>query len=69
MLIGDGQDYFRDEDKRVREELRALGCRIHGISILCPNNAYMAQMCESVVDVTDLAGANDATDHVAESIT
>lgn len=69
LLIGDGQDYFRDEDRQVRDELRALGCRIHGISILQPNNAYMAQMCEYTVDVTDLAGANDATDMVAENIT
>lgn len=69
LLIGDGIDYFREADKKVRDELRALGCRIHGISILQKNNTYMQQMCESVVDVADLAGANDATDHVAENIT
>lgn len=69
LLIGDGADYFRDADRQVRDELRALGCRIHGISILTPNNAYMQEMCEYVVDVADLSGRNDATDKVAVALT
>jgi uncharacterized protein with von Willebrand factor type A (vWA) domain len=69
LLIGDGYDVFGDEDRRVRDELRSLGARIHGITIMTPNNAYFAEMCEWHTDVQDLAGANDATDRLAQNIT
>ncbi len=69
VLIGDGQDYFREADQAIKARLEALGVRIHGISIRCPNNKYMEQMCSTVVDVIDLAGSNAATDAVAANIT
>jgi uncharacterized protein with von Willebrand factor type A (vWA) domain len=69
LLIGDGCDVFGDEDRRVRDELRALGARIHGITIMTPNNPYFAEMCEWHTDVQDLSGANEATDRLAQSIT
>lgn len=69
VLIGDGCDYFDADDAGVKADLEALGCRIHGISIMTPNNAYMQQMCEYVVDVTDLAGENAATDALAVALT
>jgi uncharacterized protein with von Willebrand factor type A (vWA) domain len=69
LLIGDGCDHFGDEDRRVRDELRALGARIHGITILTPSNPYFAQMCEWHTDVQDLSGANEATDRLAQNIT
>jgi uncharacterized protein with von Willebrand factor type A (vWA) domain len=69
LLIGDGMDHFGDEDRRVRDELRALGARIHGITIMTPNNPYFAQMCEWHTDVQDLSGANEATDRLAQNIT
>lgn len=69
ILIGDGCDTFRDEDKRIRDRLRELDVRIHGITIMTGANPYFDQMCEWHVDVTDLAGSNDATDALAENIT
>jgi uncharacterized protein with von Willebrand factor type A (vWA) domain len=69
VLISDGQDHFREDDNTIKHALNDLGVRIHGISILCPNNAYCSQMCEYVVDVQDLAGSNDATDKLAQNIT
>jgi uncharacterized protein with von Willebrand factor type A (vWA) domain len=69
ILIGDGQDYFREADQTIKHALNELGVRIHGISILCPNNAYLGQMCEYVVDVQDLAGSNDASTKLAQNIT
>jgi uncharacterized protein with von Willebrand factor type A (vWA) domain len=69
ILISDGGDYFREDDLAIRNELNALGVRIHGISILAPGNTYLEQMCEYVVDVIDLAGSNDGTDKLAENIT
>lgn len=69
ILVGDGQDYFREADQKVCDELRALGVRIHGITILTGANPYFEQACDWYVDVTDLAGANEATDRLAENIT
>lgn len=69
LLIGDGYDVFGDADRRVRDELRALGARIHGISVMAPNNPYFTEMCDWHTDVQDLAGSNDATDRLAQNIT
>jgi len=69
ILIGDGQDTYTEEDMGIKALLTDMGVRIHGISIMCPNNRYMAQMCEYVEDVVDLAGSNDATSKVAQNIT
>jgi uncharacterized protein with von Willebrand factor type A (vWA) domain len=71
VLIGDGQDHFEQADQDVRDRLHALGVRIHGITIETGENPYFEQMCEWHVDVAEiaLAGANDATDALAEQIT
>jgi uncharacterized protein with von Willebrand factor type A (vWA) domain len=69
ILVGDGQDYFREADQKVCDELRKLGVRIHGITILTGENPYFEQACDWYVDVTDLAGANEATNRLAENIT
>lgn len=69
ILIADGQDRFAARDTEIRNALRGRDVRIHGISILAPNNAYMEQMCEYVEDVIDLAGANDTTTKIAQNLT
>lgn len=69
ILIGDGEDHYGIPDKQIHDKLVDMGVRIHGISILSPNNSYMQAMCEYVVDVIDLAGSNEATDALAENIT
>lgn len=69
VLMTDGHDYFRDDDIELREELRALGVRLHGVAIGMPHNEYLEEMCDDTVPAYDLAGANDATHHLAEAIT
>lgn len=69
ILIGDGADHYADKDAKLKRELEDMDVRKHGISILSPGNAYMEEMCEWVVDVIDLAGANDATTQLAHRIT
>jgi uncharacterized protein with von Willebrand factor type A (vWA) domain len=69
ILIGDGLDRFTDADRKVRDELRALNVRIHGITIMTPSNPYFEQMCDWHMDVQELAGPNDATDALAEQLT
>lgn len=69
ILVGDGEDTFGAEDLRIRNALRERGVRIHGISIATPGNAYMAQMCDEVVDVANLADEDEATTALANNIT
>lgn len=69
VLLGDGQDSFTDSDQKIRDELRALDVRIHGISIAMPDNAYMNQMCEYTIDVASIAEEGAALDALAEQIT
>lgn len=67
ILIGDGQDYFAQDDLEIREALTAKGVRVQGISIGCEGNRYMEQMCDHTIDVTrmDLDGPNDASASLA----
>jgi uncharacterized protein with von Willebrand factor type A (vWA) domain len=69
ILIGDGQDQYAEEDQALVKELRDMGVRIHGISIGCPNNAYMAAACDHVVDIATLADEESVFDALAENIT
>jgi uncharacterized protein with von Willebrand factor type A (vWA) domain len=69
ILIGDGQDRYADEDKALVKELRDMGVRLHGISIGCPNNAYMAEACDHVIEIADLAQEEAVLDALAENIT
>lgn len=68
VLMTDGQDYYQEDDEKLREELRARGVRLHGVAIGMRSNAYLEEMCEETVAAWDLAGSNDATQHLAEAI-
>lgn len=68
VLIGDGLCAYTKRDATVLAELRELGVRIHGITILTPNNPYFDTACDWHVDVADLAGANEATDMLAANL-
>lgn len=59
VLLTDGEDTFGEDDRQIRDRLRAQGVRIQGISILQPDNAYLAEMCESYLDVSQLADTRD----------
>lgn len=69
VLIGDGIDRVGAEDLAIAKELRDLGVRIHGISILHRGNAYMEAICDYVSEVMDLAGPNDESAQLAQNIT
>jgi len=68
VIATDGQDRFHDDDKALRDELVERGIRLHGVAIGMESNSYLEQMCESVVAAWDLAGSNEATNHLAEAI-
>lgn len=68
VILTDGHDYFREDDVKLRDELRERGVRLHGVAIGMESNEYLEEMCESVVSAWDLAGSNEATNHLAEAI-
>lgn len=68
VLMTDGQDYYQDDDEKLRNELRELGVRLHGVAIGSQSNEYLEEMCEETVSAWDLAGSNDATTHLAGAI-
>lgn len=68
VLISDGEDRYQDDDKRLRDELTARGVRLHGVMIADSSSQYLREMCSTLVSAYDLAGANDATDALAENI-
>lgn len=70
VVITDGHDGFGPEDTALRDELRNRGVRLHGVAVGMPaeQNAYLQEICESVVSAYDLGGSNDATKHLAEAI-
>lgn len=70
VMVGDGNAGFSDEDKRLRDELNALGVRIFGIGIGGPFD-YLEHYCEHVVDVHDfdLTDPSQATAELATHVT
>lgn len=68
VLISDGEDYYQDDDIRLQSELKARGVRMHGVMIGDVPSEYLTEMCETLVSAYDLAGANEATDMLAENI-
>lgn len=70
VLITDGHCSYGDEDETIRQALAAKGVRIHGVSIgmNADDNAYLQQMCDDTVSAYDMAGTNEASNHLAEVI-
>jgi uncharacterized protein with von Willebrand factor type A (vWA) domain len=69
VLVGDGIERWKDEDKQIRREFEDKNVRVHGISIETGTNHYFDQMCDWHVDIADMATADEATTRLAQSIT
>jgi len=68
VLISDGEDYYQEDDERMAAELKGRGVRMHGVMIGDVPSEYLTEMCETLVSAYDLAGANEATDMLANNI-
>jgi uncharacterized protein with von Willebrand factor type A (vWA) domain len=72
IVITDGQDKFEAEDERLRNEFESLGIRRHGVAIGmdAEDNRFLLRLCgdQAVVSAFDLAGSNDAIDHLATQV-
>lgn len=70
VIATDGYDHYQDDDEQLRLELVGRGVRLHGVAIGmdAAQNDYLQSMCETTVSAWDLAGSNEATNHLAEAI-
>lgn len=66
--IGDGADNYGADDTQLRDEFRGRGVRIHGVMIGAAPSQWQREMCDTLVSAYDLAGANEATDVLAQNI-
>lgn len=69
ILMTDGQCSFGERDMTVRDRLRELGVKIHGISIAAPNNRYLNQMCDWQCELTDMDDMTDTSKTLAGQLT
>lgn len=69
VLVTDGSCHMSERDIELRDELRAKGVRIHGVTIGMANTPYTDEMCDDTVPVYDVIGKNNATDHIIQHIT
>jgi uncharacterized protein with von Willebrand factor type A (vWA) domain len=70
VVITDGQDGLGSEDYALRDSLRSMGVRLHGVTIGqdARDNRYLQEICDTTVSAYDLGGSNSATAHLAEAI-
>lgn len=70
VVITDGHDGLGPEDYALRDSLRSMGVRLHGVTIGqdVKSNQYLQEICDTTVSAYDLGGSNSATAHLAEAI-
>lgn len=69
VLITDGQDRIRDEDRELAERARTLGVRLHGVAVGQASNPWLNEICDDQVSAQELAAPSEATGHLAEVLT
>jgi uncharacterized protein with von Willebrand factor type A (vWA) domain len=70
IIVSDGEDYVTDEDRAIRDELRAMNVKIHGIAIGLAPTSYMLEICDVATSVTDYtAHENQASKRLAIDLT
>lgn len=70
IIVTDGEDYVTDEDIAIRDELRAMGVKIHGIAIGIGVTTYLLTICDVTTSVTEFTPEkNQASDRLAIDLT
>jgi uncharacterized protein with von Willebrand factor type A (vWA) domain len=68
VIVTDGYDTLTEQTIEIRDYLRKMGVRIHGITIGIAPTEYMTTVCDSVSSVFDFAGPNQTSDRLAIDI-
>lgn len=69
VICTDGEDRITEEDIAIRDELRAMGVRIHGMSIGIAPTRYLLDICERTTPVYEYHGHVEANHRLAVDIT
>jgi uncharacterized protein with von Willebrand factor type A (vWA) domain len=69
VICTDGEDWITDEDLAIRDELKAMGVRIHGMSIGIAPTRYLLDICERTTPVYEYHGHVEANHRLAVDIT
>ena len=65
VIITDGGDRVTEQTIQIRDALRAMGVKIHGIVINARATDYVVTVCDTVTTVFDFVGPNDTSDRLA----
>jgi uncharacterized protein with von Willebrand factor type A (vWA) domain len=68
VIVTDGGDRLTEESIAMRDALRAMGVKIHGICIGIKPTPYMIEVCDRVSSVFDFAGPDATSDRLAIDI-
>jgi uncharacterized protein with von Willebrand factor type A (vWA) domain len=69
LIITDGADRVTPQTIEIRDALRAMNVKIHGIVIGAAPGDYMLTVCDVVSSVFDFVGPNEASDRLAIDLT
>jgi uncharacterized protein with von Willebrand factor type A (vWA) domain len=69
VIITDGGDRLTESTYVLRDKLRGMGVKIHGIAIEMAPTPYLLETCDSVSSVFDFAGPNNASNRLAIDLT
>lgn len=65
VIITDGGDRVTEQTIELRDALRAMGVKIHGLVINARATDYVVTVCDTVSTVFDFVGPNETTDRLA----
>lgn len=65
LIITDGGDRVTPQTIEIRDALRAMNVKIHGIAVGVAPTDYLLTVCDAVSSVFDYAGPNSTSDRLA----
>lgn len=68
VLITDGGDTVTERTIELRDQLRAMGVKIHGIAVGIKPTPYLLTVCDRTSAIFDFAGPNPTSDRLAIDI-
>ncbi len=69
VLVTDGGDTITDETIEIRDALRSLGVRIHGLMIGVTPTQYMIEVCDHVTPMWEFTKPSSTSDRIAIDLT
>jgi uncharacterized protein with von Willebrand factor type A (vWA) domain len=69
VIVTDGGDYVTERTIELRDHLREMGVKIHGIAINSAPTAYLLEVCDNVSSLFDFSGPSETSDRLAINLT